>query len=145
VKQILQDTATNMPSRAPWEVGDGYVNAHAAVKAALAMNNSFGDNNKTAAEFNAGATLSTPISEDYPISFTPIGDTDVKEFVVAKNVSMIMATGTVELGTAFVLEDPNGDRYSSGIGYQSRYFSYCHTRYVETLHGRDRQYLWAKC
>jgi serine protease AprX len=116
VKQILQDTATNMPGRAPWEVGGGYVNAHAAVKAALAMNESFGDHNKTAIEFNARATLSTPLSEDYPISFTPVGDTDVKEFDVANNVSMIMATGTVELGTAFVLEDPNGDRYSSGIG-----------------------------
>jgi serine protease AprX len=116
VKQILQDTATNMPSRAPWEVGSGYVNAHAAVKAALAMSDRFGDHDKTAIDFNAGANLGIPSSEDYPISFTPVGDTDVKEFVVADNVSMIMATGTVELGTAFVLEDPKGNRYSSGIG-----------------------------
>ena len=116
VKQILQDTATNMPGRAPWEVGGGYINAHAAVKAALTMNQSFVEHNKTTLDFNAGANLSTPFSEDYPISFTPVGDTDVKEFIVADNVSMIMATGTVELGTAFVLEDPNGNRYSSGIG-----------------------------
>jgi serine protease AprX len=116
VKQILQDTATNMPGRAPWEVGSGYVNAHAAVKAALAMSDRFGDHDKTAIDFNAGANLGIPSSEDYPISFTPVGDTEVKEFVVAENISMIMATGTVELGTAFVLEDPMGKRYSSGIG-----------------------------
>jgi serine protease AprX len=116
VKKILQDTATNMPGRALWEVGAGYINAHAAVKEALAMKQGFGDHNKTAIDFNAGANLGSSLSEDFPISFTPVGNTEEKTFVVAENVSMIMATGTVELGTAFVLEDPAGNRYSSGIG-----------------------------
>jgi len=31
VKQILQNTATNIPNREPWEVGSGYVNAYAAI------------------------------------------------------------------------------------------------------------------
>ncbi|GAA0860081.1 S8 family serine peptidase [Aliiglaciecola litoralis] len=116
VKDILQNTATNMPGRAPWEAGAGYVNAHAAVKASLTMDSRFGDHNKTSMEFNAGANLSAPLSEDIPISFSPVGETEVKEFYVEDNISMIMATGTIELGTAFVLEDPAGNRYSSGIG-----------------------------
>lgn len=35
VKQILQQTATNMPGYEGWEVGAGYVNAYAAVDAAI--------------------------------------------------------------------------------------------------------------
>jgi serine protease AprX len=35
VKQILQETATPMPGRESWEVGAGYVDAYAAVKAAF--------------------------------------------------------------------------------------------------------------
>ncbi|MFT4995387.1 MAG: serine protease AprX [Paraglaciecola sp.] len=116
VKKIVQDTATNMPGRAPWEVGSGYINAHAAVKAALTMDPRFGDHNKTAMVFNAWANLGDPISADIPISFTPVGETEVKEFEVAGNVTMVMATATIELGAAFVLEDPAGNTYGSGIG-----------------------------
>ena len=35
VKQLLQETATNIPGREPWEAGAGYVNAYAAVQAAM--------------------------------------------------------------------------------------------------------------
>src|SRR3546814_19939915 len=35
IKRILQDTATNVGGREAWEGGAGYVNAHAAVRAAL--------------------------------------------------------------------------------------------------------------
>jgi serine protease AprX len=35
VKQMIQETATNMPGREAWEVGAGYINAYAAVDAAF--------------------------------------------------------------------------------------------------------------
>jgi subtilisin family serine protease len=126
VKKILQDTATNMPGREAWEVGAGYVNAHAAVIAAAQMAE-YGDVTKVNREFNASANvvLSKEITEQ--LSYLPAGDNSI-EFNVAPDVSIVVAQawmdeniggaigGTVANTLAILLTDPDGNSYRSGAG-----------------------------
>ncbi|GAX90287.1 S8 family serine peptidase [Effusibacillus lacus] len=57
VKDILQQTATNMPELEPWEAGAGYVNAYAAVDAAFQAKES-GKSVNMFRKFNSSANLS---------------------------------------------------------------------------------------
>lgn len=122
VKQILQETATNIPGMEPWEVGAGYVNAYAAVDTAFQHK----DYGKTVnlyrtfnSQVNATATRS-PFSVDYnPVTlvsdnqypFTvPSGLTELVARIDAKGLEE--ETGnTINL----VLIGPDGKEYSSGI------------------------------
>ncbi|GAA0852996.1 S8 family serine peptidase [Aliiglaciecola litoralis] len=125
VKQLLQDTATNMPGREAWEVGAGYVNAHAAVKAAAAMAE-YGSVVKVNRQFNASANvvLRNKVSEQ--LSYLPAGDNSV-EFNVGADVSVVVAQTwmdrnvgaageTVANTLAILLIDPQGNRYRSSTG-----------------------------
>ncbi len=116
VKLILQDTATVMPGRDTWEAGAGYVNAHAAVKAALGYEANFGDTVKSNRTFNANVQLSEGDSFTRTIEYFPVGESDTKTFEVSPDATLVLANAQIESGTAFVLEDPNGNRYGSGIG-----------------------------
>ncbi len=75
VKQILQDTATNMPGSEAWEAGAGYVNAYAAVQAALGAAG-FGSDRQRQPHASM-PTRSSPCgsSTDYAIDFSPVGPT----------------------------------------------------------------------
>ncbi|HJX85024.1 MAG TPA: S8 family serine peptidase, partial [Candidatus Angelobacter sp.] len=67
VKQILQQTATNMPGRSVSEAGAGYINAYAAVDRASSSRNYGGTVNALRA-FNSSAQVNigkTPLSIDY--------------------------------------------------------------------------------
>lgn len=116
VKQILQDTATVMPGRDAWEAGAGYVNAHAAVKAALGHADDFGDTVKFNRDFNANVLLQNGDSFTRTVDYFPVGETSFKTFSVPSSATLVLASAQIETGTAFVLEDPNGNRYGSGIG-----------------------------
>ncbi|WP_241967906.1 S8 family serine peptidase [Pseudidiomarina homiensis] len=116
VKQILQDTATVMPGRDAWEAGAGYVNAHAAVKAALGNADDFGDTVKLNREFNANALLRNGDSFTRTVEYVPVGESSFETFNVPASATLVLANAQIETGTAFVLEDPNGNRYGSGIG-----------------------------
>ncbi|KFZ30137.1 peptidase S8 [Pseudidiomarina salinarum] len=116
VKQILQDTATVMPGREAWEVGAGYVNAHAAVKAAVEMDDRFGDTVKLNRDFNASAQVTEGASFSRTVNYTVAGESDFETFEVNEATSLVMASANIETGTAFVLEDPAGNTYGSGIG-----------------------------
>jgi len=115
VKQILQDTATNIPGRAAWEAGAGYVNAHAAVQASLGAGR-FGDTVNLNRLFNAEAQVSVASSTDHAIDFSPVGPTGEVQFDVGADISMVNARANVGDNTvALVLIDPNGKRYGSSI------------------------------
>ncbi|MCC5452033.1 S8 family serine peptidase [Rheinheimera sp. UJ51] len=116
VKRILRDTATNMSGRESWEVGAGYVNAHAAVQAARAMDNRFGDTVKQNRQFNAKALTSIAASFTQPVNFNPVGELEVETFEVDSSISLVSVKARVSDNTvALVLEDPNGKRYGSGV------------------------------
>ncbi|MGQ4277662.1 S8 family serine peptidase [Pseudidiomarina sp. E22-M8] len=116
VKQIIQDTATVMPGRDSWEAGAGYINAHAAVKAAQENADAFGDTVKQNRTFNANVQLSQGDSFTRTVEYFPVGTTSAETFVVDEKATMVLASAQIESGTAFVLEDPLGNRYGSGIG-----------------------------
>ncbi|WP_234996225.1 S8 family serine peptidase [Pseudidiomarina planktonica] len=116
VKQILQDTATVIPGREAWEVGAGYVNAYAAVKAAIEMDERFGDTTKLNREFNASANVTEGQSFTRTVDYTVAGESDFETFDVNDSTSLVLASANIESGTAFVLEDPAGNTYGSGIG-----------------------------
>lgn len=124
VKQILQDTATNMPGREAWEVGAGYVNAHAAVKAAADMAE-YGNVVKINREFNASANVVQRSKVTEQLSYSPVGDNSV-EFNVNADVSVVVAQAwmdnvgaegeSVANTLAVLLVDPEGNRYRSSTG-----------------------------
>ncbi|XOV80371.1 MAG: S8 family serine peptidase [Aestuariibacter sp.] len=116
VKRILQETATPMAGRAPWEVGAGYVNAHAAVKAVVEGEEAFGDTSKLNRDFNAKALVTEGDSFTLPTSYVPVGESPSETFQVGPEVALVIASANIETATAFILEDPAGNRYGSGIG-----------------------------
>lgn len=115
VKQILQDTATNMTGRPAWEVGAGYVNAHAAVQASMGLG-LFGQTLNLKRDFNANAVVSEAANEQVSFPFSPVGSTGSVSFQVAPGVSLVSASANVGENTiALVLVDPQGRRYGSGV------------------------------
>ncbi|MCC2605201.1 S8 family serine peptidase [Planctobacterium marinum] len=116
VKRILQETATPMAGRESWEVGAGYVNAHAAVKAVVEGESAWGDTSKLNREFNAQALVTEGDSFTLSTTYIPVGESPTETFDVPPGVSLVIASASIETATAFVLEDPAGNRYGSGIG-----------------------------
>lgn len=115
VKRILQETATNIPGRAAWEAGAGYVNAHAAVQAALDAGQ-FGATVNAARDFNANAQISVASNDDYTVDFSPVGPTGAVQFEVGPDISLVNARANVGENTiALVLIDPAGRQYGSSI------------------------------
>jgi subtilisin family serine protease len=115
VKQILQDTASNVPGREPWEAGAGYVNAYAAVQAALGRG-LFGATVNQNRVFNAQAQISVASSQDFAIDFSPVGPTGSVQFEVGPDIALVNARANVGDNTvALVLIDPDGRRFGSSI------------------------------
>lgn len=126
VKKILQDTATNMPGREPWEAGAGYINAHAAVKAAANMAE-YAEVAKVNRKFNASANMGLDNEFTQRIDYSVVGDNAV-EFNVNPDVSVVVAQawmdksigatigGTVANSLAILLTDPEGNNYRSRSG-----------------------------
>ncbi|WP_341501931.1 S8 family serine peptidase [Gallaecimonas sp. GXIMD4217] len=116
VKAILQDTATNMPGYESWEVGAGYVNAHAAVRAAAGFADAYGDTTKHNRSFHAGVDSSLAGQSSHQVPFSPVGEPEQVPFEVAEGISLISASARIGSNTlALVLTDPDGIRYGSGI------------------------------
>ena len=115
VKRILQETATNVPGLEPWEAGAGYVNAHAAVRAARALRQ-YPETVNALRTFNANAKVSLASDETIDLEFNPVGTLTDHEFDVPAGVSLLLAGANVGENTvAISLTDPNGIRYGSSI------------------------------
>jgi serine protease AprX len=121
VKNILQQTATNIPGLEPWEVGTGYVNAYAAVDHIFRVT-SFGSTLNMTRKFNSNIN----VNEDrvpFTISFDPVltsgnsatftvaeGTTGIDAKIIAGGVS-----GETGNPVNLSLISPNGTEYRSGI------------------------------
>ncbi|WP_394173616.1 S8 family serine peptidase [Guptibacillus hwajinpoensis] len=120
VKQIVQDTATNMPGYEAWEVGAGYANAYAAVDEALNMGKSYGSTVNMTNTFNSNVDMQVnrePFTIDYGAA-----NENKKEFQVEEGVTEVVARVNAkgllgETGNTInlVLTAPDGTEYSSGI------------------------------
>ena len=120
VRAILENTATNMPGYDDWEVGAGYINAHAAVAAAAGARDDYGLLPIINRQFNASAQLSSHAGPSFDLFFTPLGspalESDVETFTLPAGLATIAASANVTDNTvAIVLTDPNGVRYGSAI------------------------------
>ncbi|MDQ0862070.1 S8 family serine peptidase [Bacillus sp. V2I10] len=122
VKQILEQTATNMPGYESWEAGAGYVNAYAAVDKAF-NNTAYGKTVNSTQTFNSHVESSTERKEfslDYnPLTFV---SKNQYEFTVGESISSLVAKvdgkGLMEeTGNPInlVLIAPDGTEYSSGV------------------------------
>jgi len=121
VKQILQETATNMPGMEPWEVGAGYANAYAAVDQAFATRG-YGSTLNLTGTFNNNALFSAQVS-DFTLTYNPVsGTTGPMPFTVPAGTSQVVAKAKAagllgETGNPLnlVLTAPDGTRQTSGV------------------------------
>ncbi|HVF33781.1 MAG TPA: S8 family serine peptidase [Candidatus Saccharimonadia bacterium] len=115
VKQILEETATNIPGEPSWEAGGGYINAHAAVRAALGKRQ-YAETVNAHRTFNANADVAVRNERVVPVSFTPAGTPTDYSFTVGEGVALVSAGANVSSNTvAISLTDPTGRRYGSAI------------------------------
>ncbi len=122
VKSIIENTATNMPGYETWEVGNGYLNAFAAVDAAL-TNREYGKTINANQTFNANVDIEIekrPFNIDY--SSANLNDSNSYSFEVEEGLTeltaRIDANGLIGLTGNTInlaLIAPDGTRYSSGI------------------------------
>jgi serine protease AprX len=121
IKQVLQDTATNMPGYETWEVGTGYINAYAAIESVM-----FGT--KYGSTVNANQTFysnadSTVDRMPFQVVYNPVTlSSNQYSFEVSSGLSQLTARvdGAGLLGQTgnpinLVLIAPDGTEYSSGV------------------------------
>jgi serine protease AprX len=124
IKQLIQETATNMPGYERYEVGAGYVNARAAVAAAknYDMDHKKTVNNLHDSDFHANALIE--ISDktfEETIWATPIGSTEPlleNEYhfdVHADAIWVKASAGTFANTAKLVLVDPQGNEYFGNL------------------------------
>jgi serine protease AprX len=121
VKQIIQDTASNMSGYEVWEVGAGYANAYAAVDAAF-TGRDYGTTVNANRTFNSNVELATE-STPFTINYSSVNLTgNSYEFQVEEGLTeltaRINAKGLLgETGNTInlILVAPDGTEYRSGI------------------------------
>ena len=117
IKQLLMQTATNMPGYESWEVGAGHVNAYAAVAAALGFDGQNSATVNNSSEFNANALiLDDAQPEPFEILYSPVGEPDVHTFNVDSNATWITARAENFANTTKLkLEAPDGTVYFGNL------------------------------
>jgi serine protease AprX len=122
VKEILQQTATNMPGYESWEVGAGYVNAYAALDA-IYNGKEYGQTLNMNQAFTSNVDSETQ-REDFTVDYDPAAliSTNQHEFTVEEGLSSVTAKINAkglleETGNPvnLILVAPDGEEYSSGI------------------------------
>ncbi|AOE49819.1 S8 family peptidase [Kangiella sediminilitoris] len=116
-KRILQETATNMPGYEKWEVGAGYVNAYAAVAAALGYNPEHKATVNNLNTFNGNAiVIADDNPEPFEVLYAPAGEPDVYEFEVGPDDVWISASAESLANTVKLrLEAPDGTEYFGNL------------------------------
>ncbi|MFQ3250935.1 MAG: serine protease AprX [Glaciecola sp.] len=117
IKQIIQETATNMPGYESWEVGAGHVNAYAAVAAALGYDNQNVATVNNLNEFNANALIiADDAPEEFEVLFSPVGEPEVHTFTVSEDAAWISASSdTFANMVKLKLEAPDGTEYFGNL------------------------------
>lgn len=127
IRSILTSTASKMPGREEWEVGSGYVNAHAAVDKVFNRGKAYKNIQDFA--FNAVFGEERAPVQNFHINFSPeaSGHTSANAttFVVESNMNVLDVFATVdtaaEEGTGNLvgmrITSPSGVSYSTAIEY----------------------------
>lgn len=115
--QLLQETATNMPGRQPWEVGAGYVNARAAVAAALGASPEYRQNVNSLRDFNTNALTSlSDRKEAFEVLYAPLGAPNTHQFYVDADTAWIKASASSLANTIkLMLVAPDGTEYAGNL------------------------------
>ncbi len=120
IKEILMETATNMPTYEEHQVGAGYVNAYAAVVRAMGVEK-FGNTNHRIRNFASNIDLKLdPVAVEFAYSPLP---TSSNEFTFEVEPGLIAlelfatANGVAGSGNPIFiyLEAPNGQKFSGGL------------------------------
>jgi serine protease AprX len=122
VKEILQQTATNIPNRESWEVGAGYVNAYAAVDRAFRMAAPYGSTLNLNRTFNSNVNANKE-TLNYTVNYNPATPaTNMYTFHVASGTTAIESkirtegvAGETGNPVRLTLISPSGARTSAGI------------------------------
>jgi serine protease AprX len=127
IRQILTSTASKMPGREEWEVGAGFVNAHAAVD--KVFNRSKPYRNIQDAMYNAVFEIERPPEQNFHIDFSPEvsgpGSANARTFTVEPNINLLDVFATVDTiageGTGNLVgmrvTSPSGVNHSTAIEY----------------------------
>lgn len=122
VKQILEQTATNMPGYETWEVGSGYVNAYAAIDKVF-NDTAYGKTVNATQTFYSNVK-STTERKEFSVDYNPLTfvSDNQYEFPVDEGMSSLVAKvdGAGVIGQTgnpinLVLIAPDGTEYSSGV------------------------------
>ena len=127
IREILTSTATKMPGREEWEVGAGFVNAHAAVD--KVFNRSKPYRNIQDAMYNALFGLEHPPLQNFHIDFTPEASgpasVNARTFTVEPGINVLDVFATVDTiageGTGNLvgmrITSPSGANFSTAIDF----------------------------
>jgi serine protease AprX len=127
IREILTSTATKMPGREEWEVGAGFVNAHAAVD--KVFNRSRPYRNIQDATYNAVFGEERPPVQNFHIDFSPEvsgpASANARTFTVEPGINVLDVFATVdtiaEEGTGNLvgmrLTSPSGANHSTAIDF----------------------------
>src|SRR5262249_43212772 len=137
VKQILQQTASQMPGFSEFEVGAGFVNVYAAVDKVFNRSKRYGafSGPVDTRPFNAQFTVTRPSAADFPsnpkafhIDYNPAalpgpGSANSATFVVQPGISVLDVFANIDNAlmtgdgntVGLLLTDPTGAKFSSGI------------------------------
>ncbi|MEQ1765644.1 MAG: S8 family serine peptidase, partial [Pyrinomonadaceae bacterium] len=125
IRSILTSTASRMPGRDDWEVGAGFVNAHAAVDKVFNRGKAY--RNIQDYDFNASFGEERAPVQNFNISYDPsvsgADSTNAYRFTVQPDINVLDAFATADaVGNQGVgnlvgirLTSPSGARFSSGI------------------------------
>jgi serine protease AprX len=121
VKQILKQTATNMPGYAVWEVGAGYANVEAALAMALDLRKDYGSVNHSQRSFNAEVPLKNEVFETLEtVQYLPGDNSTSVQFEVSEEIGLVVGIwdrpDTSTCACAVTLVDPTGKQYRSSVG-----------------------------
>jgi serine protease AprX len=131
VKQIIVDTATQMPGYKEFEVGAGYINVYAAVDKVFNRSKTYGTYRGALDErqYNAQYTITGPAPQQVHVDYNPAalpgpGSSNSFNINVQPGMSVLdifAAIGNDLQGAAdgntigILATDPKGNKYSSGI------------------------------
>ena len=121
IKQLLQDTATNMPGYETWEAGAGYVNAYDALDAVM-FGKKYGQTVNAYQKFNSSVNSTTDRTA-FQVDYNPIIlGSNAYTFTVQSGVSQLSARidaygllGQTGNPVNLILTAPDGTQYSSGV------------------------------
>jgi serine protease AprX len=115
IKQLMKESATNMPGYESWEVGAGYINAHAAVAAAKGKNadHKKSVNNSADSRFTASINMQAVAIAEGALAFETL-ESQVIEFDVDAKAKTVHVGLTALTSVKAVLVAPDDTRFEGG-------------------------------